>query len=89
MKLTANKHAVLQLVPTMLLVIGFAGCGDDRVVQVTREADNRQAEQNREIARVVNEETVFRQEAAKLQNDLRSDQAAKGFERADRRRNRY
>ena len=75
MKLNATKHVGLRLIPAMFLVIVLAGCGDDRVAQVTREADNRQAEQNRQIARVVNEETVFRQDAAKLQRELRADQA--------------
>ena len=76
MKLNETNQAGLRLIPAMLLVIVLAGCGDERVVQVTREADNRQAEQNRQIARVVNEESTFRQQAAKLQNDLRADQAA-------------
>ena len=76
MKRNATKHASLHLIPAMLFVIVLAGCGDERLVQVTREGDERQAEQNRQIARVVNEETTFRQQAAKLQNDLRADQAA-------------
>ncbi len=66
------KHILQSLVPLILLL---AGCGDERVVKVAREADERQAKQNEQIARVVNEETAFRQQAAKLQNDLRADQA--------------
>lgn len=66
------KHILQALVPLVLLL---AGCGDERVVKVAREADDRQAKQNEQIARVVNEETAFRQQAAKLQNDLRADQA--------------
>ena len=50
------------VISTMLVLLaGFTGCGtDERVVQITQEADRRQEEANREIARVVNEETVFR-----------------------------
>ena len=66
------KHILQGLLPLILLL---AGCGDERVVKVAREADDRQAKQNEQIARVVNEETAFRQQAAKLQNDLRADQA--------------
>ena len=73
---TANYHPSLSLILLIVLAAFFAGCADERVVQVTREADNRQAQQNDQIARVVNEETAFRQESAKLHRDLRSDQAA-------------
>ncbi len=66
------KHMLQGLVPLILLL---AGCGDERVVKVSTEAADRQAKQNEQIARVVNEETTFRQQAAKLQNDLRADQA--------------
>ncbi len=66
------KHILQVLMPLVLLL---TGCGDERVVKVAREADERQAKQNEQIARVVNEETAFRQQAAKLQNDLRADQA--------------
>ncbi len=77
MKLTATNPAGLHLILAIVLAIVLAGCGDtERVVEITRQADERQAEQNRQIARVVNEETVFRQDAAKLQRDLRADQAA-------------
>ena len=76
MKPIATNHASLPVMSAMLFIAVLAGCGDERVMQVTREAEERQAEQNREIARVVNEESTFRQQAAKLQNDLRADQAA-------------
>ena len=76
MKLNETNQAGLRLIPAMLLVIVLAGCGDDRVVQVTREADNRQAEQNREIAKVTDDATIVHQQVAKLENDLRDDQAA-------------
>lgn len=75
LKLTMANRASQAMIPAICLVI-LAGCADERVVQVTREADNHQAQQNDQIARVVNEETAFRQEAAKLQRDLRADQAA-------------
>jgi len=54
----------------------IAGCGsDDRVVAISREAADRQAQQNTEMARVVDDETAVRHQVAKLQNDLRDDQA--------------
>ena len=81
MKHNPTNPAGLLLIPVMALALVLTGCGNDRVVQVTREADNRQAQQNDQIARVVNEETVFRQQAAKLQNDLRADQAGIARER--------
>jgi hypothetical protein len=67
------KHILQGLVPLVLLL---AGCGDERVVKISTEAADRQAKQNEQMAHIVNEETAFRQQAAKLQNDLRADQAA-------------
>ncbi len=75
MKPITTNHAGLYLVPAMLLAAVLVGCGEERLVEATREADRRQAQQNDQIARVVNEETLVRQQVAKLQNDLRADQA--------------
>jgi hypothetical protein len=72
------KHILQAFVPLILIL---AGCGDERAVKIATEAADRQAKQNDQIARIVNEETAFRQQAAKLQNDLRADQAAIARER--------
>ena len=76
MIINATNHAGLRLIRVTLLAVVLAGCGDERLVQATREADRRQAQQNDQLARTVNEETVFRQDMTKLQRELRADQAS-------------
>ena len=46
------RHAAIA---AALLTAILSGCGDERVAQVSREAANRQAEQNRKMAEVVGE----------------------------------
>jgi hypothetical protein len=81
LKRTVTKPAGLRLILAALLVVVLVGCGDERLVQTVQDADRRQAQQNNEIARVCDDATVVRQQVAKLQNDLRDDQAAIGRER--------
>lgn len=89
MKRTAFLHVMF--VP---LWLGFlVGCEEDaRVVQVAREAADRQAEQNRQIAyqnqklagatqTLIEADAQTRQELASLQNDLQAQQAEIGHQR--------
>ncbi|MEN6495881.1 MAG: hypothetical protein ABFD16_16490 [Thermoguttaceae bacterium] len=97
MKPTILPHFILL---TLLLSI-LVGCGEDaRVVQVAREAADRQAEQNRQIAyqnqqlagatqSLVEAGAQARKELVSLQKDLQAQQAEIGHQRdqleADRR----
>jgi type II secretory pathway component PulJ len=58
------------------------GCSnDERVVAVTREADDRQAQQNAHMAETVRAETEAHQEMARLQRDVQTQQAEIGRQR--------
>jgi len=81
LKPIAINHVGLHLIPAMFLAVVLAGCGDERLVEATRQADERQAQQNDQMANVINQEAIVRQQVAKLQNDLRADQAAIARER--------
>ena len=74
----------------LLFVVGFAGCSrDERVVQVAREAADRQAEQNLQMAdlqkqvaegsrRLVEAEAKTRGEMTAMQRELQQSQAEVG-----------
>ena len=86
-KRTSQRRPIL--LPTMILltICLLAGCpGDERVVQVSREAADRQAEQNRQIAHqnqqiaqtaehLVEADGQSRTELVALQRDLQAQQA--------------
>ena len=58
-----------------LAIALLGGCDDERAAQLSREAANRQAEQNRRMAEVVKAETEANQEMARLQRDVQANQA--------------
>ena len=66
----------------VLSIACLGGCsGDERAVQLSREASNRQAEQNARMAEVVQAETKAQQETARLQRELHRSQTEIGHQR--------
>jgi hypothetical protein len=64
----------------LLALLG--GCtGDERVVAVAREAADRQAQQNTELAQTVRAETEAHKELARLQRDVEAHRAELGHQR--------
>jgi hypothetical protein len=92
-KTTSHCRPAAASLPALVIIVSLAGCGgDDRVVQVAREAADRQAEQNRQIAHqnhqiaetthdLVAADASSRRDLVALQQDLQTQQAEVGRQR--------